>query len=130
MQALSAATSVLARVPGVKAGAGAVLGRVVKGSTGGPDEQARARSSSYVIATAFDAGGAELAEVRLTGVDGYTFTADVLAWGADLAAAGGLQGIGALGPVDAFGLDVLEAGAAEAGLAREQAGSVAQPGVV
>jgi short subunit dehydrogenase-like uncharacterized protein len=129
MQALSAATSALLRVPGLKAGAGALLGRLVKGSTGGPDEQARAKGSSYVIATAFDAGGAELAEVRLTGVDGYTFTADILAWGAERAVAGGLQGTGALGPVDAFGLDVLEAGAAEAGLAREEAAPVVQPGV-
>jgi short subunit dehydrogenase-like uncharacterized protein len=98
---------------------------MVKGSTGGPDEQARAKGSSYVIATAFDAAGAELAEVRITGVDGYTFTADILAWGAERAAAGGLEGTGALGPVDAFGLDVLEAGAAEAGLAREDVPSAA-----
>ena len=39
----------------------------------------------------------------MTGVDGYTFTGRILAWGADSAAAGALQGTGALGPVDAFG---------------------------
>jgi hypothetical protein len=34
------------------------------------------------------------------------------------AAGGGMRGTGALGPVDAFGLDALEAGVAEAGIAR------------
>ena len=42
----------------------------------------------------------------------------MLAWGAGTAAAGGLQGTGALGPVDGFGLEALERGAAEAGIAR------------
>ena len=36
----------------------------------------------------------------------------MLAWGAMTAAGGGLRGSGALGPVDAFGLDELEAGVA------------------
>jgi hypothetical protein len=43
----------------------------------------------------------------------------MLAWGADRAAAGALLGTGALGPVEGFGLDILETAAAEAGLARE-----------
>ena len=38
----------------------------------------------------------------MTGVDGYTFTGRILAWGAERAAAGGLQGTGALGPADAL----------------------------
>jgi hypothetical protein len=56
--------------------------------------------------------------VRLRGVNPYDFTAAILAWGAERAAAGDLQGTGALGPVDGFGLDALERGCAEAGLAR------------
>ena len=67
---------------------------------------------------AFDAGGNKLAEAHLTGVDGYSFTGDVLAWGAERAANGGLKGVGALGPVDGFGLEALEAGVAEAGIRR------------
>jgi len=59
-----------------------------------------------------------LAQVRLQGVDGYDFTARMLAWTAERAAAGELRGTGALGPVDGFGLDALEGGVAEAGLAR------------
>jgi short subunit dehydrogenase-like uncharacterized protein len=95
-----------------------VLRRVVKGSSGGPDAAARKRSGSYVVAAAYGANGAQLAEVPLTGVNGYDFTGRMLAWGAEQALAGGLQGTGALGPVDGFGLDALQAGAAEAGIAR------------
>jgi hypothetical protein len=42
----------------------------------------------------------------------------MLAWAALRAAGGGLHGTGALGPVDGFGLDALEQGVAQAGLAR------------
>jgi hypothetical protein len=63
----------------------------------------------------------------VTGVDGYTFTGRMLAWGAERAAAGGLQGIGALGPVDAFGLVALTDGCQWAGLA-EEGGSRAASG--
>ena len=56
--------------------------------------------------------------MRLEGPNGYDLTAAFLAWGAETAAGGGLQGTGALGPVDGFGLDALEAGCAEAGIAR------------
>lgn len=95
------------------------LGRqFVKGSSGGPDAAQRAASGSYVAAAAYAANGSQLAEVALSGVNGYDFTARILAWGAQRAAESGLNGTGALGPVDAFGLDELESGAAEAGLER------------
>jgi hypothetical protein len=67
---------------------------------------------------AYDASGESLAEVHLSGIDPYSFTGLILAWGAESAAAGGLQGSGALGPADGFGLRALEAGCAEVGLAR------------
>lgn len=110
--------SLVASVPGVGAALGAVSSRLVKGSTGGPDAAARARTGSHVQAIAYDAGGAELAHVTLEGVDGYTLTGRLLAWGAAWTARGELKGTGALGPVDGFGLDELEAGCAEAGLKR------------
>ena len=72
-----------------------------------------------IVAEAFDGSGTRLAQVRLEGVNGYDFTAGMLAWGAATAAAGGLRGTGALGPVDGFGLDELQAGAAEAGIAAQ-----------
>jgi short subunit dehydrogenase-like uncharacterized protein len=106
------------RIPGVKSGLQRVFGRLVKGSTGGPSPELRARTGSEIVAEALDPAGRVLAEARLTGVNGYTFTAAMLAWAGERAAAGGLQGTGALGPVDGFGLDALEQGAAEAGLRR------------
>jgi short subunit dehydrogenase-like uncharacterized protein len=118
IQAFSAGTSLVARLPGVEEGLGALLRPLVPGSTGGPDAEARARVGSLVVAEAFDAAGERLAAVRLEGVNIYEFTAAALAWGAVTAATGGLQGSGALGPVDGFGLDALEAGCKAAGLAR------------
>ena len=119
MQALSAVNSALMRIPRARSAIRSAVTRFVKGSTGGPDANARARSGSYIVASAHDATGRRLTEVRLAGVNVYDFAAGMLAWGADRAAAGALQGTGALGPVDGFGLDILETGAAEAGLARE-----------
>ncbi|MCW3014090.1 MAG: saccharopine dehydrogenase [Solirubrobacterales bacterium] len=117
MSAISAVTSTATKLPGVRGLLTGLMDRAVKGSTGGPDAQARAKSGSLVLANAYDAGGGLLSEVRLEGVNGYTFTAEILAWGAMAAAAGGLQGTGALGPVDAFGLAALQEGAAGAGIA-------------
>ena len=74
--------------------------------------------------------GRPLSEAHIRGVDGYTFTGRMLAWGADRAAAGALKGTGALGPVDAFGLAELTEGCAWAGLSEEgspRGGSSAQP---
>jgi short subunit dehydrogenase-like uncharacterized protein len=115
MQAMSLGLS----VPGAAGLLKAIGGRFVKGSTGGPDAEERAKSASEVVAIAYDSGGRELAEVRLTGVNGYTFTGRILAWGAHRAAEGGLQGTGALGPVDGFGLAQLAEGCRWAGLDEE-----------
>jgi short subunit dehydrogenase-like uncharacterized protein len=104
--------------PRLKSGLQNAFGRLFKGSSGGPDAAARASSGSLVIAEAFDASGTRLSSVRLEGKNIYDLTAGLLAWGAQTAAAGGLRGTGAMGPVDGFGLDALEAGAAEAGLVR------------
>jgi short subunit dehydrogenase-like uncharacterized protein len=118
LRALSAALDPVLKIPGARDGLQGLFGRLVKGSTGGPDAAARAGVRSVVLAEAFDAGGTRLADVRLEGGNFYDLTANVLAWGAETALAGGLQGTGALGPVDGFGLDALERGCAEAGLAR------------
>jgi short subunit dehydrogenase-like uncharacterized protein len=114
MQAMSLVTS----LPGMGAAVGAVTSRLVKGSTGGPDAAQRERTGSHVQALAYDPSGRELAHVVLEGPNGYTLTGAFLAWGAARAHDGGLQGTGALGPVEAFGLDELEKGCAEAGLKR------------
>jgi len=76
---------------------------------------------SDVVAVARDAGGRKLAAVHLTGGDPYSFTAPILAWAAGTAAVHGVRSAGALGPVEAFGLDNLESACAGAGFSREPA---------
>lgn len=118
MQALSLVGGGAMKVPGARALSGRLTERFVHGSTGGPGREQRARAGSYIVAEAYNAGGARLAEVSLTGVDPYTFTAGILAWGGHRAAVDGMLDSGALGPVGAFGLDELEAGCLQAGLTR------------
>ena len=88
MQVMSAGMSAVMKVPGVEGLWNAAGQKLVKGSTGGPDEDARSGSGSHIVAIAYDGAGHELSEVHLTGVDGYTFTGRMLAWGAERAAAG------------------------------------------
>jgi hypothetical protein len=99
--------------------------RFVKGSTGGPDAELRSRSGSQIVAIAYDSDGAELAEVHLTGVNGYTFTGRILAWAAESAAEAGLKCTGALGPVEAFGLPALVEACSWAGIEENGARSQA-----
>ncbi len=121
MSAGSAVMSGLFRIPGAKAGANALIGRFVKGSSGGPSAEQRAKAGSYIVGEALDAGGRRLAEVHVEGVDGYDFTAGMLAWSAIRAAETPIEPTGAIGPVEAFGLEELERGAADAGIARRAA---------
>lgn len=116
LQGFSAGTALATRVPGVRSGLEAATGKLLRGSTGGPDAEARAGSESIVVAEAFDAGGGSLARVELRGPNGYDLTARFLAWGAMAAARDGMGATGALGPVEAFGLEPLRAGCASAGL--------------
>jgi short subunit dehydrogenase-like uncharacterized protein len=119
MQAMSAGSSALMKLPGAAGLWDKLSTRLAPGSSGGPDAEARGRQGSHIVGAAYDAAGNELSQVHVTGVDGYTYTARVLAWGAEQAASGALRGTGALGPVDGFGLRELQAGCAEAGLALE-----------
>ena len=116
MPAVSLAGSGLMKLPGAESAWQSAVGKLLKGSTGGPDEDERSKSGSHVVGIAYDAAGEQLAEVHVSGVNGYTFTGRILAWGAERAAAGALKGTGALGPADGFGLRELERGCAEAGL--------------
>jgi short subunit dehydrogenase-like uncharacterized protein len=117
IQAATLANSVLTRLPGAKplmrfAGeqAAGLLPTAEPGETAG--------ALSWVAAVASDASGEALAEVHVSGADPYEFTAAFIAWAARRAASAGVEGTGALSPVNAFGLDALEQGAAEAGLER------------
>ena len=116
MQAFSAVGELAGRVPGLTEGLASLTERFVKGSSGGPDAATRARTGSRVIAEALDPNGVVLARSELTGPNVYTFTGDVIAWAAQRISEHGLEGTGALGPVDGFGLAALSAGCAEVGL--------------
>ena len=116
----SLATAGLTRVPGVRPALRKAVARFVKGSTGGPTAEQREGSGSEIVAEALDPAGSVLARARVSGVNGYTFTGAMVAWAAERAAAGSLQGVGAMGPVDGFGLEALEQGAAEGGLRRAE----------
>jgi short subunit dehydrogenase-like uncharacterized protein len=118
LRAVSLGLSVATRVPLVREVLGEVVGRTVKGSSGGPDAEARAASGSVIVAEACNDTGRVIGRAHLAGVNGYDFTAGMLAWGARAAAAGRLQGTGALGPVAAFGLQALSEGARSAGIER------------
>jgi Saccharopine dehydrogenase NADP binding domain len=83
----------------------------------GPDEAERAAAGALVIATASDDEGRELRTVKLGGTNPYTFSGRFLAWAALRAATIGIDGKGALGPLEAFGGTAqLRAGVKSAGL--------------
>jgi short subunit dehydrogenase-like uncharacterized protein len=123
MQAVSAGTSLAMKAPGVEKLWEAATERFVKGSTGGPEPERRAKSGSHMVAIAYDVAGRPLSEVHVTGVDGYTFTGRMLAWTAERMAGEGPKASGAIGPIEAFGLEALVAGCAEAGIAEGGPGS-------
>ena len=110
LQAASLAGSLAMKVPGARALMRAAGDRVA-GMAGGPEPGA---GVSWVVAQAYDATGAQLSEVQLSGPEPYGLTADIIAWAAQREA----HGPGAVGPVQAFGLEALEAGCAAAGLTR------------
>ena len=118
MQAVSVVGAPLARVPGARALTRAATGKLLTRTGQGPDEATRRRGGSLIVAVASDADGRELAQVHLRGPDPYTLTASLLAWGAQRAANSGVLSTGALGPIDAFGLEALRKAATAAGLER------------
>jgi short subunit dehydrogenase-like uncharacterized protein len=117
LQAASLAGSLAMRVPGMS-GVLHAAGERVAEVGGGPGPGS---GISWIAAEAFDAAGSRLSAVHLSGVEPYAFTADMLAWAARRAAGEGVEGTGALGPVQAFGLDAPEQGSREAGLDRVSA---------
>ena len=120
MQAGSLVGSVATRVPGVR-DALEFSGLKLAALGEGPAPGTTGDGESWIAAVAYDAGGAPLAEVQLSGANWYAFTADFVTWAARAAAAGRVKGTGAIGPVQAFGLDELERGCAAAGLSRTDA---------
>lgn len=87
------------------------------GSTGkGPDAGQRQENVSHIVAEVFDDIDDMLARVEMEGVDGYTFTANIMAWAAHMALERPNMKAGAVGPIEAFGLDTLRKGCQQSGL--------------
>src|SRR3954470_12365062 len=101
------------RVPGATAGM-RFFGERALGLLEGPSAGTTPGTRSWIAAEAYDAFGRQLSEIHLAGSDGYDFTASFMAW----AARQRTEATGALGPVEAYGLERLEEGARLAGLER------------
>jgi len=90
------------------------VGRRVASLLPGPSAGSTSDGRIWVVAEAMSASGEVLASVSLSGPSAYDFTASLVGW----AARQPVEGAGVLGPVEAFGLERLERGAAQAGLER------------
>jgi short subunit dehydrogenase-like uncharacterized protein len=111
IQAGSLLGEVVQRVPGAR-GAMRLVGEQMVGFAPGPEPGTTPGGRSWVIAEAFSVDGDRLASVTVAGVDGYEFTAGFITW----AVTRPVEGVGCLGPVEAFGLDALVEGCRAAGL--------------
>jgi short subunit dehydrogenase-like uncharacterized protein len=112
LQAGSLAGSVAMKAPGVRSIFKALGDRFVE--IGGVGPQEAGSGMSWVAGEAYDADGGKLAEVHLSGPEPYALTADIIAWAAQREP----TGTGAIGPLQAYGLDALEEGCRQAGLTR------------
>ncbi|WP_307828611.1 saccharopine dehydrogenase NADP-binding domain-containing protein [Antrihabitans sp. YC2-6] len=109
-------TQPLLKIPGARSLARKAVVTTLRGSGGGPSDDFNTRSGCIVTAHAYAKDETELARVTLEGPSVYGFTAEVLAWGAQQLAADSVTGTGALGPVEAFGLERLRTACASFGL--------------
>ena len=115
IQGAAAVPAAITKLPAGKRFLDARAARM-SGSAGGPDAAERNATHSYIVAVARDADGHVVAETHLEGPSIYDLTAELMAWAAQQAAAGELHATGAVGPVDAFGLDGLMKGCQDIGL--------------
>lgn len=107
------------RVPGLSGLLRAGMDRATGSTTGqGPTPAQRAGARTVVVARTLDGVGRQLSSATLEGPDPYGLTAELLAWGSAMLLTGRARDVGALGPVDAFGLDALADGCAQIGLHR------------
>jgi len=117
VQAGSAVTSVLTRVPGVPGVVDRATARMVRGSTGGPSECDRAKVLTRVIAHAVADDGAVLARCELRGPNPYDLTAALLQAAAQRLRDGEVKPEpGVVGPAGLLGVDGLLTFGEEVGL--------------
>jgi short subunit dehydrogenase-like uncharacterized protein len=115
---LSPLMGLAARIPAARRATRRVAELVGRRVDEAPSAATVERSRTVTVAEVRDRAGDRVSRVVLEGPEAYGFTAAMLAWGATTAAAHGVRTTGAAGPVQAFGLAELTAGAAEAGLVR------------
>lgn len=120
LHATSGVTSMVGRVRGTRLAGRLLADLATRRVPAAPSAEALAGATVHVVAEAFDAAGALLARTRLRSPEPYDLTAELLAWGAGRAAEHGVNGVGALDAVSAFGLDELTKGAADVGLCVEE----------
>jgi short subunit dehydrogenase-like uncharacterized protein len=118
VQVSSRLTGGITRLPGMRTLATRAGEKLATLGGPGPAPGTTPGTHSHIAAIAYDHAGAELAEVHVAGADAYDFTARFLAWAARRAAEDGVAAAGAVGPLEAFGLEALQAGCAEAGIVR------------
>jgi short subunit dehydrogenase-like uncharacterized protein len=114
---LSPLSGLAGRLPGADRAAQRLAGFIGGRVATAPSQATLERARTHTVAEVRDAAGELVSRVQVSGPEAYGLTAALLAWGATRAAEQGVLGRGALGPVGAFGLGALTAGAAEAGLA-------------
>jgi short subunit dehydrogenase-like uncharacterized protein len=113
----SLALGALEHVPPGRRAIEGMVRAAAKKTGGGPSPESRALVGTQVVAVCRDAAGRPICGVILEGdVDGYTLSGRTLAWGAASLLAGRQLASGALGPVEAFGLDECVSALARAGL--------------
>jgi short subunit dehydrogenase-like uncharacterized protein len=116
--AMAPLSGLAARLPGTDRAAQRVAAFVGRRVSEAPSRATLERARTHTVAEVRDSAGELVSRVQVSGPEAYGLTAAMLAWGATRAAEQGVTGVGALGPVQAFGLEALTAGAAEAGLVR------------
>ena len=115
---LAPLSGLAARLPGTERVAEQLAGFVGGRVQEAPSQATLERARTHTVAEVRDSRGTRVCRVQVSGPEAYGLTAALLAWGATRAAEEGVLATGATGPVQAFGLEALTAGAAEAGLVR------------
>ncbi|MFD2092657.1 saccharopine dehydrogenase family protein [Blastococcus deserti] len=115
---LAPLTGLVGRLPGSARAAQRLAGVVGARVAEAPSRATIERARTHTVAEVRDDRGARVSHVQVSGPEAYGLTAAMLAWGATRAAEHGVLATGATGPVQAFGLEALTDGAAEAGLVR------------
>jgi len=113
----SVALGALDRLPPGRRAVESLVRAAAKKTGSGPSSESRARVGTQVVAVCSDAAGRPISGVRLQGdVDGYTLSGRTLAWGAASLLAGRQIASGAVGPVEAFGIEECVAALSSAGM--------------